>query len=110
MRNKKKDPNYQKQPIEEKESYRWLETAINGKKALKKAALLTIIADRESDIYEEWYRIPDGRTHLLTRSGRDRQLNNGRLLFEYTASLEVSGVEEIKVKNAKVSAVHIKRN
>lgn len=98
MRNKKKDPNYQKQPIEGKESYRWLETAINGKKALKEAALLTVIADRESDIYEEWYRVPDERTHLLTRAGRDRKLNNGKLLFEYTASLEVSGVEEIDVR------------
>lgn len=98
MRSKKKDPDYQKQPIEEKESYRWLETAIKGKEALKEAALLTIIADRESDIYEEWYRVPDERTHLLTRAGRDRKLNNGRLLFDYTASLEVSGIEEIEVK------------
>jgi hypothetical protein len=98
MRNKSKDPDYQKLLIEDKESYRWLGTAIKGKEALKEAAILTIIADRESDIYEEWYRIPDSRTHLLTRAGRDRKLNNGKLLFEHAASLDVSGIEEIKVR------------
>src|SRR4029079_16933966 len=46
MRNKKTASNYQSLPIEEKESYRWLETSIKGKEALKEAALLTIIADR----------------------------------------------------------------
>ena len=98
MRNKKKDPNYQKQPIEEKESYCWLETAIKGKQALKEAALLTVIADRESDIYEEWYRVPEERTHLLTRAARDRKLTNERLLFDYVSSLEVFGTEEIDVR------------
>ena len=101
MRNKKKAANYQQQPIEEKESYRWLETAMNGKKALKEAALLTVIADRESDIYEEWYRIPDERTHLLTRAGRDRKLNTERLLFEYASCLEVSGIESIDVRERR---------
>lgn len=98
MRNKSKHRAYQKLPIEEKESYRWLETAMQGKEAVKEAALLTIIADRESDIYEEWYRIPDARTHLLTRAGRDRKLKDGKLLFEYAAHLNVAGIEEIEVR------------
>jgi hypothetical protein len=34
--------------------YRWLEVALRGKKVLETARQVTIIADRESDIYEEW--------------------------------------------------------
>jgi hypothetical protein len=98
MRHKTKSKNYQKQPIEEKESYRWLETALEGKKTLKEAALVTIIADRESDIYEEWCRIPDERTHLLTRACHNRKLANEEMLFEYAASLEVRGIKEIEVR------------
>ncbi len=98
MRTKRKDPEYQKLPIEEKESYRWLETGLKSKERLKEAASLTLIADRESDIYEKWYRIPDARTHLLLRAGRERKLTNERLLFEHVLSLEVSGVEEIEVR------------
>jgi hypothetical protein len=101
MRHKTKSKDYQKQPIEEKESYRWLETALEGKKTLKEAALVTIIADRESDIYEEWCRIPDERTHLLTRACHNRKLANKELLFDYTASLESKGIKEVEVRERK---------
>lgn len=95
---KKTSHDYQKLPIEEKESYRWLQVATKGKMALKKAKLITIIADRESDIYEEWSRIPDEKTHLLTRSCYNRRLENGDLLFEYVKTLGVKGISEIDVK------------
>lgn len=96
-RTKKKSPDYQKLPIEEKESIRWLDTAEATKKNLPSASMITIIADRESDIYEEWCRIPDARTHLLTRACRDRSLDNGQRLFAYTDSLAVQGFYEIEV-------------
>ena len=38
---------------------------MQSKATLVKASLVTIIADRERDIYGEWYRIPDKKTHLL---------------------------------------------
>ena len=41
---------------------------------LSQARIVTIVADRESDIYEEWARLPDERTHLLTRACHDRVL------------------------------------
>lgn len=108
MRTKKKDPKYQTQLIEDKESYRWLETALVAKETLKKAALLTIIADRESDIYEEWYRIPDERTHLLTRACRERKLENGMLLSNYVASLKVERIIEVDVREReKKRSAHI---
>jgi hypothetical protein len=74
-------PDYRRQPIEEKESYRWIEGAASAKRALASAAMTTVIGDRESDIYEEFDRIPDVRTHLLTRACRDRALEGGGRLF-----------------------------
>ena len=74
-------PDYRSQPIEEKESYRWIQGAASAKSALAAAAMVTVIGDRESDIYEEFDRIPDTRTHLLTRACRDRALAGGGRLF-----------------------------
>ena len=74
-------PDYRCQPIEEKESYRWIKGAASAKIALAAAAMVTVIGDRESDIYQEFDRIPDARTHLLTRACRDRALIGGGRLF-----------------------------
>ena len=95
---KKTSRDYQKLPIEKKESYRWLDVAAQGKAHLKQARLLTIIADRESDIYEEWHRIPDEKTHLLTRSCYNRRLSNGKLLFNYIPELDVQAVHLLPVR------------
>ena len=96
-RRSKAQKDYSKQPIEEKESYRWLESAEQTKKNLPDVAQITIIADRESDIYEEWDRIPDQKTHMITRCCRDRKLTADVMLYSYVNSLEVSGLYEFKV-------------
>lgn len=84
-------PDYRKLPIEDKESYRWLEVAEAGKKCLSAADMVTIIADRESDIYEEWARLPDERTHLLTRACRDRTLATGGKLYAWIDAQPAQG-------------------
>jgi hypothetical protein len=80
-RTKSKAKNYKDLPIEEKESYRWLKGGEQAKAVLAEAALVTVIDDREADIYEKWDRLPDDRTHLLTRASRDRALAGGGRLF-----------------------------
>jgi hypothetical protein len=74
-------PDYRNQPIEEKESYRWVRGAARAKTVLAAAAMVTVLGDRESDIYEEFARIPDAHTQLLTRACRDRSLVGGGRLF-----------------------------
>lgn len=91
---------YKKLLIEEKESYRWLETAQKAKERLKKAVKITIIADRESDIYEEWARIPDEKTHLITRACRDRNTADGSL-YKEMEGFEVAGIYELDVRASK---------
>ena len=84
-------PNYRQLPIEDRESYRWLEVAEAGKKCLSGADMVTIVADRESDIYEEWARLPDERTHLLTRACRDRTLATGGKLYAWIDAQPAQG-------------------
>ena len=76
-----KAANYKKLPIEEKESHRWLKGGKQAKAVLCEASMVTIVDDREGDIYEKWARLPDARTHLLTRACRDRSLVGGGRLF-----------------------------
>lgn len=91
IRTQKADPDYQRLPIEQKESYRWLAVAQAGKQCLSEAAMVTVVADRESDIYEEWARLPDARTHLLTRACRDRTLATGGKLYAWLDAQPVQG-------------------
>jgi Transposase DDE domain len=91
-----KQPDYQCLPIEEKESYRWLATAKAARQALAEtAAMCTVIADREADIYEVLARIPDERTHVLVRAHHDRALivkgQKGIRLFATIASWSEAG-------------------
>ena len=81
-RKKRKAANYRELPIEKKESHRWLVGANAAKQLLSTtAAWVTIVADRESDIFEQWVRLPEGNTHLLSRASQDRVLSKGNRLF-----------------------------
>jgi hypothetical protein len=66
---------YPELPIEEKESYRWVEAAEQTKELLSNSKHLTFISDRESDIYQLWSWVPDNRTDLIIRARRDRNLH-----------------------------------
>ena len=60
--------------------------------------MVTVIGDRESDIYEEFDRIPDAHTHLLTRACRDRALVGGGRLFDIAETLPVRHRFELEVR------------
>ena len=85
IRSEKTQPVRARRPIEEKESMRWLRGAQGAQDCLRQAAMVTVIADRESDIYEEWDRLPDEHLHLLTRARFDRALEGGGTLHEWLA-------------------------
>lgn len=70
-----------RRPIEEKESMHWIEGAEVAGRRLQLAESVTVVADRESDIYELWDRVPDSHTHVLTRAHYDRKLEGGGTLF-----------------------------
>jgi hypothetical protein len=78
-----------KRPLADKESERWLSTAEAAKSLLVEAAQVTVVADRESDIYAEWARLPGPQFHLLTRAMHDRATADGGRLS--TAALQPAG-------------------
>ncbi len=98
-RQKTKAENYQDLPIEEKESYRWLNTPSQARDLLSSAAMVTIVADREADIYELFARLPDERTHLLIRAEHDRALGeSGGRLFAAIAERPEAGRLEFELE------------
>lgn len=92
---------YARQPIEQKESYKWIEVAQRSKKVLKQAASLTFIEDREGDIYEQFARVPDDSVHLLVRSRTTRKLAGGKDLYEQLAGCEPAGSYCVKLLTDK---------
>jgi hypothetical protein len=67
-------------PIEEKESFRWLETADQAASVCAGARRITVVCDREGDIYEALALRPP-EVELLVRSAQDRSLGDGGQLF-----------------------------
>lgn len=97
----RKKRKYKQQAIEEKESFKWIEVAQKSKEVLAKAATVTIIEDREGDIYEQFALVPDEKTHLIIRSRTTRKLANGNSLYAEVEDTPVVGEYEIEVPTDK---------
>lgn len=83
--------------IEEKESIRWITTALSAKQNITHVEIITVIGDRESDILEVFERVPDERTHLIVRASHDRNLDTGEKISELLESTKIAGTHEIEL-------------
>jgi hypothetical protein len=94
---------YQSQPIEDKESYRWISTGTDSIELLKgSVAHLTIVGDRESDIYQEFIELNTAHSDILVRSKENRGLyGEEKKLYEYLSAQPVSGTYKIQVHSDK---------
>ena len=90
--------NYKRLHIKEKESNKWIEASNESKKMLSSAEAITIIADRESDIYDLISSIPDEKTHLLIRSNADRKIQGGGTLSDHLKTKEFTHFYDLKVR------------
>src|SRR5665213_55717 len=93
----KEERNYKYQPIEEKESYKWIKACNESKDHLLQARTITFIEDREGDIYHQFATVPDDRTHLIIRSRDNRRLSDGSKLFDKLRKQPVAGQYEISI-------------
>jgi hypothetical protein len=80
--------------IEAKESFRWLQAADQAASVCFGAQRITVVADRESDIFEAFALRPDG-VDLLIRAAQDRSLKDGGLLFAAIDAMAEAGRAEI---------------
>ena len=86
------------QPIEQKESYRWITSAYRSQQVLDESTSMTIIGDRASDMYELFARVPDHRTNLIVRCKVSRRLfPEGQKLYPFIDQLPVAGEYSFKV-------------
>jgi hypothetical protein len=82
--------------MEDKESRRWLEGAQDAMAALQDAAMVTVVGDSESDIYD-LFAVPRAQNaHLLVRAAQDRCLVSGGKLFAHAQSLPER--EQVRIK------------
>ena len=81
-------------PLADKESQRWLDGAEAAAKVCQAAASVTVISDREGDIYEAFALRPQG-VDLLIRAAQDRALEDEGRLFESLDALPVAARAEL---------------
>jgi len=77
-------------PVVEKESQRWLTGADAAARVCATARRVTVVADREADIYAAFARRPAAVT-LLIRAAHDRALEDGGRLFARLDAEPVAG-------------------
>jgi Transposase DDE domain len=68
-------------PAAQKESQRWQEGIAAAERVLGAAELVTVVNDREADIYQSWARPRPANLHLLARAAQNRSLVSGDSLF-----------------------------
>lgn len=100
----KRERRYKELPIEEKESFKWVESATGSSRCLEAggARLVTHMGDREADIYEEWVRVPARGHHVLIRACRDRSIaHSSKTLFDYLSEQPCQGSYSFLVSGDK---------
>jgi hypothetical protein len=88
---------HEKRRPQEKESWRWISTAERAKQVLAAAAMVTVIDDREGDLYAKWASVAEQDFHLLTRSMHDRILADGTSMYQTVAGLPVADVSTLQL-------------
>jgi hypothetical protein len=75
--------------LSDKESQRWIATALAAKPLLAKAAMVTVLGDRESDIFALYASAAEQHFHVIARSMHDRKLAGGAGLYAASEAMAV---------------------
>jgi hypothetical protein len=108
---------YKSLPIEAKESFRWIKSVNQTKETLPDIPNLTIVGDRECDIYEEMVMVPDNQINLLIRLTHNRKIyESPDLLFDVLSQSSKKSEFLLKIKSnrkrqnrtAKITVKYVK--
>lgn len=86
--------------LADKESRRWLDGCATAASALAEAASVTMVADRESDIFELFAQRPKG-LELIVRAAQDRRLADGGSLFAALDEAVVLACHPVRVEPSR---------
>jgi hypothetical protein len=84
-------------PMAAKEAQRWQDGITAAETVLAGAELVTVVSDREADIYESWARPRAANLHLLVRAAQNRSVRGGDSLFPACDRLIVADRFELEV-------------
>jgi hypothetical protein len=86
-----------KRELADRESRRWVETAEAAQDVLAGAAMVTVVSDREGDIFASWARLPAAGLHVLNRVMSDRRLAGeaGATLYTVADGFALAGTRTI---------------
>lgn len=95
-------------PIEEKESFRWLENMRQSADLLGKPERLVHIGDRENDIYEFFCATQEAGTHFLVRTCVDRLAGDGgHTVADEMAEIAVQGRHRVQLGADETDAAEL---
>jgi len=96
---------HKRRAADDKESRRWLAGAEIAGERLCEAATITMVEDREGDIYDQFARRPEN-VNLLVRAAQDRSVGEGRKLFQTCAQWSVAAHYTISVPARRGGSGH----
>jgi hypothetical protein len=105
---------HQKRRSKDKESHRWTTTAEQAKGVLAAAAMVTVVSDREGDIFAMWATVPAPNVYMIGRCMHDRCLANGEGLyaagerFDFTTTRIVALPEREGKRSARVAQLTLR--
>jgi hypothetical protein len=84
-------------PIEEKESYRWIESFNESMIMIPDDIDVTVISDREGDIYEYMNAVILKKRFFLTRIAQNRMTTDNEKILDSIKKTKIQGVIHVKV-------------
>lgn len=89
--------------LNERESRRWVDTLATARSVLARASMVTVVGDREADMYPLWVApggaetAPERAFHILSRVSVDRAVVEGTSLFAAMAALPVASTGTLEL-------------
>jgi hypothetical protein len=100
-------------PIEEKESYRWLENVTGSTRELGDPDRCVHVSDRGGDIFELFHAAHAARTHFFVRTAVDRLAGRGSTTVAKVMRRQpIRGTHQVEVRddygNVSMATVHVR--
>lgn len=90
---------HDRRELSDKESQRWITTAQAAAPLLSGAAMVTVLGDRESDIYALYASGAETRFHVIARSMHDRKLSDDSGLYEVSDAMTVKDRKPLTLRD-----------